>query len=111
MSALRLGRLPDGTRDIRIVDTGAVARITHTRYAVKGELVVAQRATPLPIPATTPVRQAQMAAYKKRHTEGLCDYGLPSGPCARVKGHGSDHRSAGYLERLAHRQRTGGVAR
>ena len=33
MSALRLGRLPDGTRDIRILEP-AVGRITHTRGAL-----------------------------------------------------------------------------
>ena len=33
MSALRLGRLPDGTRDIRILGP-SVGRITHTRGAL-----------------------------------------------------------------------------
>ena len=36
MSALRLGRLPDGSRDIRIVDDGAVGRIHMTRYGLRG---------------------------------------------------------------------------
>lgn len=44
MSALRLGRLPDGTRDVRVCDDGAVGRSSFTRYAIRGsslgELVV-----------------------------------------------------------------------
>lgn len=36
MSALRLGRLPDGTRDIRIIDDGAVGRVTHSRLGIRG---------------------------------------------------------------------------
>ncbi len=34
MSALRLGRLPDGTRDIRILEP-AVGRITHSRLGIR----------------------------------------------------------------------------
>lgn len=36
MSALRLGRLPDGSRDVRICDDGAVGRTTHARYGIAG---------------------------------------------------------------------------
>jgi hypothetical protein len=36
MSALRLGRLPDGTRDIRIIDDGASARLHGSRMGIKG---------------------------------------------------------------------------
>lgn len=39
MSALRLGRLPDGTRDVRIIDTGATGRISFTRYGLRGGTV------------------------------------------------------------------------
>lgn len=43
MSCLRLGRLPDGTRDIRILEP-AVGRVTFARYGVRGggEYVVAK---------------------------------------------------------------------
>lgn len=50
MSALRLGRLPDGTRDIRILEP-AVGRISFTRGAIRnaGEYVVA-KSTPYHAP-------------------------------------------------------------
>ncbi|MBA3583018.1 MAG: hypothetical protein H0W36_00560 [Gemmatimonadetes bacterium] len=87
MSQLRLGRREDGTRDIRILEP-AVGRVTHTRYGIQGgsEYVVTgamavgasstvhsrdrrtgthRKIEPL-LPATTPSRRAQMAAYKAR---------------------------------------------
>ena len=103
MSAIRLPG-PDGRIVLVPIDDGAVGRITHTRYAVRGEIVVARTPPPrVKLPAVAP--------YKKRRTEGMCGYALPSGACARMAGHGNDHRSAMYLEWYALRQRTGRVVR
>ena len=42
MSALRLGRLPDGTREVRILEP-ACGRITHTRGALlRGTTIVTE---------------------------------------------------------------------
>lgn len=35
MSALRLGLLPDGTRDVRLIDEGAVGRVRFARYGIR----------------------------------------------------------------------------
>lgn len=40
MSQLRLGRNPDGTRKVVVIDTGAVARITHTRGSITGGIAL-----------------------------------------------------------------------
>lgn len=36
MSQLRLGRNPDGTRKVVVIDEGTTARITGTRYGIRG---------------------------------------------------------------------------
>ena len=72
MSALRLGRLPDGTRDVRPIDDGAVGRLSHSRFAIRGGIANPIYAVPvsqgvpnvIPVSATTHERRAQMAAYK-----------------------------------------------
>ncbi len=113
MSALRLGRLPDGTRDIRIVDDGAVGRIHMTRYGMRGAFVVGQKPAPLPVPATSPARRAQIAEYKARKRAGvLCRRVMRSSKeCFRSLGHRGECRNAESMELRAARKRTGGVVR
>ena len=69
MSALRLSR-PGQPTELRILDDGAVGRITHTRSALHGALVTAtppqKRGDGSDIPEH---RRAQVAAAQARYRE------------------------------------------
>lgn len=80
-----------------------------------GQLVTGQKAAPLPIPATTGERRAQMAQYVARRTaeaDGLCGRKMEkrSGTCARAKGHTDTCRTRDWMDRKAVKVRKHGPA-
>jgi hypothetical protein len=81
VSALRLGRLSDGTRDVRIIDDGSVARV-HGRGVFSGSLVAVAIPRRIPYVMDRPVCGVAMKHGKK---------------CARNPGHADQHKSEDNL--------------
>lgn len=117
MSALRLGRNPDGTRHIVTIDDGAVGRITHTRYGIAGggTLVTAR-------PAMTRVRIVEVLSEERRLrsrdrkrreraiVRGLCGRKLHHSAamgsfCGRAAGHKNYCKSREAMDNDARRNR------
>lgn len=99
MSVLRYSR--PGTAGTVLVDQGPAN--SGTRTYIGGSLVTGESGTkrvPPPLPATTPERRAQMAAYKAR-ANTPCGAGVPTSkkPCARTLGHRDLHMDAETMER------------
>jgi hypothetical protein len=81
MSAIRLGKHPDGSRDIRIVDDGAVARV-HGRNAFSGSMVATVIPRRVPYALDRPICGATM-----KHQQ----------ICARNPGHAPGHKTEASL--------------
>jgi hypothetical protein len=100
MSALRLGRLPDGTRHDLILEP-AVGRIHMSRLGIAGggEYVVA------PSAKYSAKLEPRTGAHRAR---AVCGKWMRQSkePCARTPGHGTECRSAASLDRAAGRCRT-----
>jgi hypothetical protein len=100
VSALRLGRLPDGTRHVLILEP-AVGRTSFTRHGIHGggEYVVA------PSAKYSAKVEPRTGAHRSR---AVCGKWMRQSkePCARTPGHGTECRSAASLDRAAGRSRT-----
>lgn len=113
MSALRLSR-PGFPTELIILDEGAVGRVTHTRYGLKGTYIGGALVTEHPkpariLPSVTPERLAQMAEYRARVRESCAKplvVRAKGRHCARAKGHGGECASQEALTAKALRQRT-----
>lgn len=112
MSALRISRR--GYETV-LIDQGPANPYPWGKRRPGGQLVTGQKAAPLPIPATTGERRAQMAQYVARRTaeaEGLCGRKMEkrSGTCARAKGHTDTCRTRDWMDRKAVKVRKHGPA-
>lgn len=70
MSALRLGKKPDGTRDVRIIDDGAQSRPWGRSGAIGGELVKARPAANVFVP---PVQGSESPWRSWHGPKGECE--------------------------------------
>ena len=122
MSALRLGRLPDGTRHIVEDPTFTVGRVSFSRVGMRasGEYIVATQARKEPNRSPDP----RTGAHKKRgealvgqpqQRDDLAGVLRPTcgkvmkiagEPCARKPGHGFECKSRAALETAADKRRS-----
>ena len=103
MSALRISRPGQETL---LIDQGPSNSRPWGARSIGGQMVTARHAVPLPVPATTGQRRAQIAAYhakKRAEAGGECGLKMKrrSGYCALVKGHKDSCRTRDWMDRKA----------
>jgi hypothetical protein len=110
VSALRLGRLPDGTRDIRVIDDGAPARLHASRMGIKGGYGNPVLGGSLPVALSRHDREKQYLTAKAKRLgltipkppPVLCGWTMTHGyPCARTAEHGGEHQSRAAMDHKA----------